>query len=95
MSDAPAYMRYVPLVLGAALLLAGTTGTATHDPLTNDHRECYEDEVILWSGGDNAHTHCVPIDDLPRMLWQECVALAEGGDASLQECDRLYGLHSY
>lgn len=83
--------------LAGVALLAATPGEhGTHDPTTGEYRACFEDEVVLWSGRDEGHTHCVPLDDLPRMLWQECVALAEGTDASYQECDERYGSgHTY
>lgn len=80
--------------LAGLALLAGTHTTDTHDPRSGTYRACYEDEAIVWSGRENSHVHCIPVDDIPRMLWQECVALAEGTDQSLQECDDQYGKHS-
>lgn len=82
--------------IAGIMLLAGANGTTgTHDPRTNEYRACFEDEAIVWSGNDDAHTHCIPLDDLPRMMWQECVAHADGTDKELHACDDRFGKHDY
>jgi hypothetical protein len=47
------------LTLGAALALGiGATIDQPSPP------RCFEDEVIVWSGADDTHSVCVPLDNL-------------------------------
>lgn len=49
--------------LGGLALLATTHTTGTHTP-DGTYRACFEDEVIVWSGVEDEHVHCVPLDDM-------------------------------
>ena len=54
-------LEYKKVGAAVMLLLLGTIiGRSSVTPMS----QCYEDSILMWEGYTNAHTNCVPLDNV-------------------------------